>query len=102
MEQKIIAKNGIPVYSITNENNHSFFISMFLKAGCMYEREDENGITHFLEHAAIRNVNKLMDYNLYRELDKYHVFSPQWSQEILLSFLFHVRSKFLYVLTRHF
>lgn len=71
MEEKRIAKNGIPVYSLTNENNHSFFISMFLKAGCMYEREDENGITHFLEHAAIRNVNKLMDYNLYRELDRY-------------------------------
>lgn len=70
MEQKVIAKNGIPVYSIKNENNHGFFISMFLKAGCMYEREDENGITHFLEHAAIRNVNKLMDYKLYRELDK--------------------------------
>lgn len=70
MEKKKIAKNGIPVYSLTNENSHSFFISMFLKAGCMYEGEDENGITHFLEHAAIRNVNKLMGGDLYRELDK--------------------------------
>ena len=70
MEKKKIAKNGIPVYSLTNENNHSFFISMFIKAGCMYENEKENGITHFLEHAAIRNVNKLMDYKLYRELDR--------------------------------
>ncbi len=69
-EKRIVAKNGIPVYSLTNENNHSFFISMFLKAGCMYESEDENGITHFLEHAAIRNVNKLMGEGLYRELDK--------------------------------
>ena len=71
MEEKKIAKNGIPVYSITNENSHSFFISMFLKAGCMYEGNDENGITHFLEHAAIRNVNKLMGGDLYRELDRY-------------------------------
>ena len=71
MEEKRIAKNGIPVYGLTNENNHSFFISMFLKAGCIYESEDENGITHFLEHAAIRNVNKLMGDGLYRELDKY-------------------------------
>ncbi len=70
MEQKRIAKNGIPVYSLTNENNHGFFISMFLKAGCMYEGERENGITHFLEHAAIRNVNKLMEDRLYRELDR--------------------------------
>lgn len=70
MEQKRIAENGIPVYSLTNENNHSFFISMFLKAGCLYESERENGITHFLEHAAIRNVNKLMGEKLYRELDR--------------------------------
>lgn len=70
MEQKRIAKNGIPVYSMTNENNHSFFVSMFLKAGCLYETDGENGITHFLEHAAIRNVNKLMDEGLYRELDR--------------------------------
>ncbi len=70
MEQKRIAKNGIPVYSLTNKNNHGFFISMFLKAGCMYEGERENGITHFLEHAAIRNVNKLMGGGLYRELDR--------------------------------
>ena len=70
MEEKRIADNGVPVYSFTNENNHSFFISMFLKAGSMYEGEGEGGITHFLEHAAIRNVNKLMDDKLYRELDR--------------------------------
>ena len=70
MEKRRIAENGIPVYSLTNENNHSFFISMFLKAGSLYENEKENGITHFLEHAAIRNVNKLMGDNLYRELDR--------------------------------
>jgi predicted Zn-dependent peptidase len=70
MEKKRIAENGIPVYSFTNENNHSFFISMFVKAGCMYESERENGITHFLEHLAIRNVNRLMDYKLYRVLDR--------------------------------
>lgn len=69
-EKRIVAKNGIPVYSLTNKNNHGFFISMFLKAGCMYEREEESGITHFLEHAAIRNVNKLMGEGLYRELDR--------------------------------
>ena len=70
MERKLIAKNGIPVYSMLNKHSHSFFVSMFLKAGCLYEKESENGITHFLEHVAIRNVNKLMGGELYRELDK--------------------------------
>lgn len=70
IEKRIVAKNGIPIYSITNESSHSFFVSMFLKAGCMYEGNDESGITHFLEHAAIRNVNRLMNYRLYHELDR--------------------------------
>jgi len=71
LEKMKKAENGIPVFSLINNNVHSFFISMFVKSGSMYEREEENGITHFLEHAAIRNVNKLMDGKLYEILDRY-------------------------------
>lgn len=71
IEEKIIAENGIPVYSIPNKASHGFYISMFLKSGTMYEREGECGITHFLEHALIRNVNSIMDGKLYALLDKY-------------------------------
>ena len=70
-EQKRIAKNGIPLYSMTNPHSHGVYISMFLKSGVMYEGEDECGITHFLEHVAIRNVNALMDGRLYHQLDEY-------------------------------
>ena len=34
-------KNGINIYSYKNENAHSFFISMFLRAGSMFEEESE-------------------------------------------------------------
>ena len=71
MEEKRIAENGIPVFSITNKDSHGFFISMFLKSGSMYENEGELGITHFFEHVAIRNVNRLMDAELYSLLDRY-------------------------------
>jgi predicted Zn-dependent peptidase len=36
----------------------------------MYESERDNGITHFLEHVAIRNINKLTGGELYSLLDK--------------------------------
>lgn len=62
-------KNGIDIYSYRNDNVHSFYISLFLRAGSMYESEEENGLTHFLEHALIRNVNSLMDDRLYSVLD---------------------------------
>lgn len=64
------AKNGMKLYSYKNPAQHSFFLSLFVKAGCMYETADECGITHFFEHVAIRNVNKLMGGGLYAELDR--------------------------------
>ena len=73
MENKTIAKNGIPIYSYVNPASHGFFISLFLRLGSMYESERDNGITHFLEHIAIRNVNKIMGGELYSTLDKYAI-----------------------------
>ena len=70
MEKRFTADNGIKVYSYKNPALHGFFISLFLRGGSMYEREEENGITHFLEHVLVRNVNKLFDFKLYSELDR--------------------------------
>ena len=70
-ELERITKNGIEVYSYRNPSLHSFQISLFVKAGCLYEDISECGITHFLEHTLIRNVNSLFDMKLYRMLDEY-------------------------------
>ena len=70
-EKCTTAKNGVKIYSYTNSAQHGFYISLFLKGGVMYESDSECGITHFLEHVAIRNVNKLMDGELYSVLDKH-------------------------------
>lgn len=70
MEQLLKTKAGIPVYSYPNPHLHSFCLCLYVKAGSMYEKKRENGITHFFEHAVIRNVNRLMDGKLYQTLDK--------------------------------
>ena len=72
-ERMRILKNGIRLYSYKNPALHSFYISLFLRAGSMYESDTESGITHFLEHVAIRNVNAIMDGGLYPLLDKYGI-----------------------------
>lgn len=69
MEKKRTAKNGIEIYEYKNPNLHGFFISLFLRAGSMYEKKGEEGITHFLEHVLVRNVNKLSGMKLYESLD---------------------------------
>lgn len=70
-EEKRITKNGIEIYSYKNPSIHGFYISLFLRAGSMYEKHQ--GITHFLEHISIRNVNAVMHGALYPTLDKYGI-----------------------------
>ena len=72
-EKRIDTASGIPVYTYLNPASSGFFISLFVKSGCMYETAEESGITHFFEHIAIRNVNCLMDGELYRLLDRYGI-----------------------------
>ena len=73
MEIRHTSKNGVCVYEYRNPSLHGFYISLFLRSGNMFESEGENGITHFLEHISVRNVNKLMDGKLYSELDKHGI-----------------------------
>ena len=68
-----LAKNGIKILSYKNTSVHSCHISLYVRAGCMYERAEENGITHFLEHLLYRNVNALMGGELYPTLDRLSV-----------------------------
>ncbi len=70
MEQKRTTKNGVDIFSYKNEHLHGFYLSLFLKGGSMYENEKNSGITHFIEHLAIRNVNAHMNGELYRTLDR--------------------------------
>lgn len=69
MEKSYKTKNGIDIFGYKNPSQNGFFISLFLRAGSMYESERDSGITHFLEHVSIRNVNKLLGGTLYSELD---------------------------------
>ena len=69
MQKRYVAKNGIEIYGYKNPSQHGFFISLFVRAGSMYESERDSGIGHFAEHVLVRNVNKIMGGELYAELD---------------------------------
>ena len=71
MEKCYKAQNGIEIYGYKNPSLHGFFISLFLRGGSMYESDADSGITHFLEHVLVRNVNKIFDFKLYPALDRY-------------------------------
>lgn len=71
MEKRYTADNGIQIYTYKNPSLHGFYLSLFLRAGSMYESDSERGITHFLEHVMVRNVNKVRGGGLYSELDRH-------------------------------
>lgn len=71
MEIKNVTKNNIDVYSYKNEGVHGFCISLYVKAGSLYETEEENGLTHFYEHAVFKSVNNYFDKKLSEYIDKY-------------------------------
>ena len=70
MKEEKKSKNGISVYSYQNPSLHGFYLSLYVRAGSLYETEENSGISHFTEHALIRNVNRLMGGELYALLDR--------------------------------
>lgn len=65
METEIRTENGIALYAYKNPYLHSFCLNFYVKAGVLYEEENENGITHFWEHIEFRNLNRLHQNELY-------------------------------------
>lgn len=70
MEKCYKINNGVKIYQYPGDHLHGFCISLYLNGGSLYETSSDNGISHFLEHVIIRNINHLMEGQLYRELDK--------------------------------
>lgn len=69
MEQHRNTTNGIAVRSYSQPHLHSFCIGLYVKAGVLYEKPGEGGITHFLEHVLFRNLGGMPQRELYEKLE---------------------------------
>ena len=69
MEKRIITSNGVTIRYYENSAVGGFSLSLFLRAGSMFESEDENGSAHFFEHTVFRHLNKLHNGRFYHLLD---------------------------------
>ena len=69
-EEVFYSSSGVPLYLFRNPSLHSFCLSLYVRAGSMFEKAEENGITHLTEHLVFRSVNRQMNGTLYRELDR--------------------------------
>jgi len=49
------------IYAAPNRHLHSFCLSLYIKAGCLFETDEENGISHLFEHVVFRNLKEKYD-----------------------------------------
>lgn len=68
MKIKKILNNGITLISHKLNNTHCVTISVNFKVGSIYESNDNNGITHLVEHLFFREWDTLGQEKLYYEM----------------------------------
>mgnify|MGYP000249520890 FL=1 len=56
MNERSASVNGISIYSLTNPNLRSFCLSLYVRAGSIFEDSSNNGISHIFEHVVFRNL----------------------------------------------
>jgi len=87
--------NGLTVVAVEMPHIHTMEVAMFVRAGLRFENEQNNGISHFLEHMMFRGNRKYPDsISLNLEFEKigrdlrastlseytYYGFSPHYDQ----------------------
>jgi predicted Zn-dependent peptidase len=65
--QRTSLSNGLPLYRVSVEGARSTTILVAFDAGARTEREDENGMAHFLEHLVFKGGEK---YPTYRDVNE--------------------------------
>lgn len=61
--------NGMRVVGETMENYRSVSVSVWIRAGSVYENEDERGVSHFIEHMLFKGTEKRSAGDIAEEID---------------------------------
>lgn len=65
----ILLSNGLRILYYQMPNTHSITLGMYIKAGSGYEKEEQQGITHLLEHLHFRRMGKMSQDELYYRVE---------------------------------
>lgn len=69
MAKIIYLKNGMPVYMEYSNTVQSVTLGVYVKTGAKYEREEEEGISHLLEHMLFKGTEKRSSKEISEEID---------------------------------
>ena len=65
--EQVSMVNGVKICSLLNKNLNSFCLSLYIRAGSLFENPLNNGISHLFEHIVFRNLKSKYD-NFYELL----------------------------------
>ncbi len=100
MEETYCTASGLPLYVYRNPSLHGFCLSLYVRAGVLYEKAEENGETHFLEHMIFRNINNAMQGELYPLLDRCGLsFNAETYKEFVQFFIVGAKEHFADAIT---
>jgi len=69
MYHKTVLKNGIRIISERLEHYRSVSLGIWVNVGSRDEREEQNGISHFIEHMTFKGTRKRNSLQIAKELD---------------------------------
>lgn len=104
MAERSFKVNGIDLHTFINPHLNSFCISLYVRAGSLFEDDSECGITHLLEHSIYRNLkvhyDKLyelmalhgldMNATTYKEFVMFSIDGPDESFDFAADILLHI------------
>ena len=65
LKEQALHINGTTLYSLTNTHLNTFCVAVYARAGSIYETDENNGISHLLEHVIFRNINRKYNGRFY-------------------------------------
>jgi predicted Zn-dependent peptidase len=69
MYKKFHLKNNIPVVTVNTKDVRSICLGIWVKVGSRYENQEENGVSHFLEHMFFKGTDNLTAKDIAIEID---------------------------------
>ena len=68
-QRKTTLANGVVVLSETMPHTRAVSLGVFLRTGSRFERAEQNGLTHFIEHAVFKGTRRRSALQIAKEAD---------------------------------
>lgn len=94
--KKTVLLNGLRIITVPMENTNTVTSVIFVKTGSRYEKKEENGLSHVLEHMFFKGTKKRPDkMSITRELDRIGAESNAYTSHDHMAYYIKAEAKYL-------